>query len=203
MKTILIATNNKGKAAEFNALLKPLGYAVVTLADCGIVSEPEETGVTFAENASIKAHAAFTAAGSCMTIADDSGLEVDALCGAPGVYSARFGGRDSDRERNDFLLERLAHTPDALRGAQFVCVLCLIDENGAEHHFRGVCGGTIAFSPRGENGFGYDPVFLYQCADGETRSFAEISPQEKNTVSHRAQALEKLISFLSLAASDL
>ncbi len=203
MGKILIATHNQGKLREFSALLSPFGLRVVSPADLGITDEPEETGTSFEENAQIKSEAAYQAAagGISHALADDSGLCVDALGGAPGIFSARFGGGKSDRERTELLLKQLEGVPEERRGAKFVCVLCFAGADGVRF-FRGECAGRIGFSPRGENGFGYDPVFLYDCADGVTRSFAEIAPKEKNRISHRARALAEFETFLRETAPN-
>ncbi len=190
-KKIILASNNKGKIREISDILSPLGYEVISQRDAGADFEVEETGTTFKENAGIKARAVFE---HCKTavIADDSGLEVDFLDGAPGVYSHRFAGENAtDADRNNKLLNELENASDEKRGAQFVCVICFIDESGKEEYISGVCRGKIGYEPIGENGFGYDPVFMY----GE-KSFAQIPSEEKNKISHRAKALEGLCTLM-------
>lgn len=190
-KKIILASNNKNKIREISEILSLLGYEVISQRDAGADFEVEETGTTFAENAAIKARAVYE---HCKTavIADDSGLEVDYLKGAPGVYSHRYAGENAtDADRNAKLLKELSGVPDEKRGAQFTCVICFIDENGREELVKGVCRGKIGYEPMGENGFGYDPVFM--CGE---KSFAQISPEEKNKISHRAKALDGLCSLI-------
>lgn len=190
-KKIVIASNNKGKIREIAEILLPYGYEVVSQTDSGAEVDIKETGNTFAENAAIKARAVYNICKTAV-IADDSGLEVDILNGAPGVYSHRYAGENaSDADRNRKLLEELKDVPDEKRGAQFSCVICYIDENGSEELISGVCRGKIGYEPLGKNGFGYDPVFMY----GD-RSFAQIGAEEKNKISHRAKALQRLCSLL-------
>lgn len=187
MSKIILASNNKNKLREISQMLLPLGYEVISQRDAGADLEVEENGTDFEENAALKARSVYD---RCKTavIADDSGLEVDYLNGAPGVHSHRYAGENaSDADRYNKLLSELENVPDEKRGAQFVCAICYIDENGNEQFVRGVCRGSIGYAPMGENGFGYDPVFMF----GE-RSFAQLSPEEKNKVSHRAKALEEL-----------
>lgn len=186
-KKIALASGNKNKIREITEMLSPLGYEIVSQHDVGADFEIEETGKTFEENAGIKARALYE---FCKTavIADDSGLEVDFLDGAPGVYSHRYAGENADdKDRYNKLLNEMKDVPDEKRGAQFVCAICYIDEDGNEHYVRGVCRGKIGYEPIGENGFGYDPVFMY----GD-KSLAQLSPEEKNKISHRAKALDEL-----------
>jgi len=190
---LVIATTNKGKLKEINALLKGLDIKVKGLADFPGAPDVVEDGLTFKANALKKARAvaAFT---GLPTVADDSGLEVDALDGAPGIYSARFSGKDADDLKNNRkLLRLLKDTPDRGRGAQFVCALALVMPDGAEKIFRGVVRGRITHEMRGPRGFGYDPLFYYTRAK---KTFAEVSPDEKNAVSHRGRALKKLRDYL-------
>lgn len=196
-KKIILASNNKNKIREISQILAPLGYEVISQREAGADFEVEETGKTFAENAAIKARAVYD---YCKTavIADDSGLEVDFLNGAPGVYSHRYAGENAtDADRNDKLLSELSGVPEEKRGAQFVCVICFIDENGREDFVKGVCRGMIGFEPKGENGFGYDPVFM--CGE---KSFAELSAEEKNKISHRAKALDGLCELIKKKEED-
>ena len=186
MKKIVIASNNAGKLREIRAILAPFGLDAISQKEAGFDAEVEETGTTFAENAALKAHAVHEAL-HCAVIADDSGLLVDALDGAPGVYSHRFAGENAtDAQRCEKLLELLKDTPAEKRTARFQCVLCYVNAAGEEQFFSGVCEGVIGTSPRGENGFGYDPVFR---PDGFDRSMAELTMEEKNAISHRGKAL--------------
>ncbi len=190
-KRLIIASNNAGKIREFKELLSPFGFEVISMRDAGFDEEIVEDGETFEENAHIKARAVWEAT-KTPTIADDSGLEIDFLDGAPGVYSHRYAGENAtDEDRNNKLLSELSGIPEEKRGAAFVCEICYIDEVGTEQYVRGECRGKIGYEPIGENGFGYDPLFMY----GE-KSFAEISAEEKNKISHRADALRKLCSIL-------
>lgn len=180
----LLASNNEKKLRELRAILAQLGHEAVSLRQAGIVSDPEETGESFEENALIKARCACALSG-LPAVADDSGLAVDALDGAPGVRSARYcPGSDADRVA--FLLKNMETVPDGKRAARFVsCVACVFP-GGKEFVVRGQCEGTILRVPRGEGGFGYDPVFY--CPE-EGVSFAELSPERKNAISHRGRAL--------------
>lgn len=187
---LIIASSNKGKLREYSQLLSPLGYEVVSAKEAGFDVEVEETGTTFAENSALKARAIHELSGECV-LADDSGLCVDALDGAPGIYSARFGGFSTDAERTALLLEKLKDVPDEKRGAHFMCTICFIYSDGRELAVEGRVYGTIAHTPSGSNGFGYDPVFLY---DGV--SFADVDSDVKNSVSHRANALKALLEQL-------
>jgi len=181
---LLVATNNPGKVREYDDLLDGLGLDLCGLADIGL-SKVEETGQTFAENALIKAQA-FSQACHLLTLADDSGLEVEALSGAPGVYSARYAGKGaSDADRYRKLLAALEGVPWEKRAARFRCVIALAWPDGRIETFEGQCDGVIAFEPRGTNGFGFDPVF-YMPEHGCT--MAELPTEVKNRVSHRACA---------------
>jgi XTP/dITP diphosphohydrolase len=185
---LLVATHNQGKVREYRALLADLPIEVTYLDAEGITFEAEETGQTFAENAAMKAQA-YAALTGLLTWADDSGLEVDALGGEPGVLSARYGApaARSDVERYQLLLSRLAGVPDLRRTARFRCVVALAWPDGRVVTAGGVCEGRIAHAPRGEHGFGYDPIFLV--ADfGYQQTMAELDPDLKNQVSHRGRA---------------
>ncbi len=183
---IILASNNKHKLEEIRKITAPLGYEVISQSEAGCNFDVEETGTTFEENAVLKAKAVYEKM-KMPVISDDSGLEVDYLNGAPGVYSHRYAGENAtDADRCSKLLSELSGVEKEKRTARFVCVICFIDENGTETVIRGTCEGYIGTEPRGENGFGYDPVFMY----GD-RSFAEISAEEKNSASHRADALRK------------
>ncbi len=191
---IIIASNNAGKIREYKQMLAGAGFdEVLSLKDAGLECDPEETGSTFEENAAIKARALHSMSG-CAALADDSGLMVDALGGEPGVYSARWLGLNDDAAKNAEILRRLEGKIGAERSARFVCAIHFIYEDGTEVTAKGVCEGTIGFEPRGENGFGYDPVFMR----GD-KSFAEIPAEEKNAVSHRGNALRELEKKLSAA----
>lgn len=189
MNDFLIASNNKHKVEEFKRILNPLGINVLSAKEAGVdLGEVEENGNTFAENARIKAMSAFSISGM-PCIADDSGLCVDALRGAPGIFTARYGGEDITQEdRNAFLLRNIKDVPDENRGAKFVChICCVLNEDGIID-VEGICEGSIAKSPSGSDGFGYDPVFIYK--DG--RCLGEISGEEKDKISHRGIALRAL-----------
>lgn len=191
-KTVVIASNNAHKVREIAEALDFPGWEFRTLRELGIASDPEEDADTFEGNARIKARAAREASGGRAVLADDSGLVVDALDGAPGVRSARYAGEDAtDAANNAKLLDELADVPDVQRTARFVCTLVFIDEDGSEEVAHGVVEGRIGHAERGEHGFGYDPLFLPDVFGGE-RTLAEALPQEKNAVSHRGNALRAL-----------
>ena len=193
MTDLLLASNNQGKLRQLRAIL-PSEVRIVTMDELGL-PEPIEDGATFSDNANIKSLAGARASG-LLTLADDSGLEVDALGGMPGVRSARFAGENpTDDENIELLLSRLSTTPPDRRQARFVCVLSLAQANGVLATATGSVSGTIGFARKGSNGFGYDPVFLMD--DG--RTMAEISPDEKNTVSHRSLALREILPSLLIA----
>ncbi len=191
--TYLAATHNQKKRAELLRILSPLGIEIVTADEAGVdFSDVEETGTTFLENALLKARAGCQESGM-PCIADDSGLAVDALDGAPGVYSARYAGEHgNDVKNNTKLLQALRNVPDGQRTARFVSVVALVYPDGRELTSEGTCEGIIARSPAGEGGFGYDPIFLPLEQEGETRSMAQLSPQEKDAISHRGKALQAL-----------
>lgn len=195
MEQIVAATGNRHKLQEMEAILAPLGMRVLPLAAVGLAGiEIEEDGKTFAENSRIKAEAVLARCG-LPTIADDSGLAVDCLGGAPGVYSARFAGPACDDGENIAkLLRCMEGVPAAARGARFVCVITLLYPDGRCFVAQGTCGGRILEQPAGEGGFGYDPVFL---PDGYDRSFAQLSAEEKNRISHRGAALRELARLLA------
>ncbi|MDD7369358.1 MAG: RdgB/HAM1 family non-canonical purine NTP pyrophosphatase [Berryella intestinalis] len=192
MKTVVIATNNAHKASEIAAALPFESWEFKTLSEMGIESDPAETETTFEGNARIKALAARAASQGAAVLADDSGLEVDALDGAPGVYSARYAGDGAtDADNNDKLLAQLAEVRDDQRTARFVCTLVFIDEGGSERVARGSVEGRIGRAPRGDGGFGYDPLFWPDVFDGK-KTLAEVSQSEKTAVSHRGNALKAL-----------
>lgn len=184
---LVMATRNAKKRRELAALLEGTGLAVCGPEDCpGAPEEVEETGNTFRENALLKARAIAQACG-VWAIADDSGLEVDALQGEPGVRSARFAGPEADDDANNrLLLERLEGVPPEQRRARFVSVIALVSPDGREWTWEGTCEGHIALEPRGSGGFGYDPLFV---PDGYDLTFGEMDPALKNEISHRARAL--------------
>ena len=181
---IIAATKNKNKLREFGEILKD--FEIISQEEAGVDIDVAETGTTFEENSMLKAQAIFEATGIA-AIADDSGLCVDALGGEPGVYSARYGGEGYDDEgRVQLLLKNMKNVPDDKRTARFVCAITLVDNEGIITA-RGECEGKIGYEPKGENGFGYDPVFFVE-QFGKT--MAEISPEQKNAISHRGKALE-------------
>ena len=188
---ICAATGNAGKLRELRRILEAQGHEVVSQKQLGITIEPEETGTTFEENSRIKAVAVMQACG-LPAVADDSGLMVDALNGEPGVYSARYGGPDciSDSDRIDYLLKKLENVPEGKRTAKFVSVITLVTPDGKEIVARGECPGHILFERHGNGGFGYDPVFF---AEDAGCTFAELAPEQKNQVSHRARALRAFV----------
>lgn len=195
-KRVIIATNNAHKVTEIADVFSGLGWECVSLKDAGLVSDPEETGTTLVENVCIKARAAHELSG-CAVLADDSGLLVDALDGAPGVYSSRYAGEDgNDQKNNDLLLKNLKSIEAKDRTAHFSCVLVYIDEEGNETVAEGRVEGLIAFEPKGTEGFGYDPLFLPDDF-GNKKTFAELGLAEKQKVSHRARALRALADKLS------
>lgn len=188
----LVATHNLKKREELQRILSPLGIRVLTAEEAGInLSDVEETGATFEENAFLKADSGCRESGM-PCIADDSGLEVDALNGAPGVYSARFAGEHgNDKKNNRLLLEKLQQVPMPQRTARFVSCVCCAFPDGRHFTVRGVCEGRIAFEEHGACGFGYDPLFLV----GE-KTFGELTAEEKDRVSHRGNALRQLAKEL-------
>lgn len=194
-----VATSNKGKLREFRQVLEPLGYEVTDISDLGL-GDIEETGSTFAANAEIKALAAFEACqGNDAVVADDSGIVVDALDGAPGIHSARYAGIPTTGEAQDAanrkkLLGAIAEVPVGERSARFVASLALkLPQDEQTYFFEGTFEGEIGFEERGDNGFGYDSIFL---VDGGKCTSAELSSEAKNARSHRGEALRKLESFL-------
>lgn len=184
---LVLASNNAHKLEELRAMLSKLNMEVISQREAGISIEPVEDGQTFEENSYIKAKTIMDACG-LPTIADDSGLMVDALDGAPGVYSARFGGEKcaTDRERLEYLLEMMKEVPDEKRGAKFVSVITMLTPDGKKIVARGECFGNILHEAHGCNGFGYDPVFF---VPEKGCTFAQLPPDEKNQISHRAKAL--------------
>ena len=193
MTEFVIATNNEKKLFEINRILRPLSICAVTAKEKGIeLGEVEENGSTFAENAYIKAINASSKC-DCAVIADDSGLCVDALDGRPGIYSARYGGESSPNDKKiQMLLDELTNVEEEKRGAHFTCSICCILKNGRIIKVEDYCYGSIAYEPFGNGGFGYDPIFLVN-----GKSFASLSDEEKDALSHRGNALRKLKEELS------
>ena len=188
----ILASNNSKKLAEMRGILSPLGIELLSQSEAGLSIEVEENGSTFEENSRLKALGACDLV-NAPCIADNSGLCVDALGGAPGVYSARYGGEScrSDKDRYELLLRNMEGVTD--RRAKFVCVITCVFPNGDSIVSRGECPGEILTAPRGEGGFGYDPLFY---SHDLHKTFAEASAGEKNTVSHRARALKKLVEIM-------
>ena len=189
---LILASNNAHKAREFREILAPMGIEIVLQSEAGCNFEVDETGDTFEANAFLKAEAAMKATGEA-AVSDDSGLEVDALGGAPGVRSARYTGRheDTDADRRALLLKNLGGTEH--RAARFVSAICCAFPNGDVIRARGTCEGSIAFAERGENGFGYDSLFV---PEGMGRTMAELTAGEKNAISHRGAALREFARLL-------
>ena len=185
---LLLATNNRAKVKEYARLLQGIPYRIVSLEDVNITEQVDETGTSFEENATLKAKR-YAELSGLITIADDSGLEVDALGGEPGVRSARYAGEGaSDKERIDFLLKKLVDVPWEKRHAQFRCVIAIAYTNGKVQICQGQCRGVLTFKPLGDNGFGYDPVFYLPDLH---KTMAELSMSEKNAISHRGQAADE------------
>ena len=185
MRTLLLATTNSHKVEEYSAIFADLPFTLLSLTGLQLDLDVEETGTTFQENATLKA-LAYTHASGMLSLADDSGLEIDALGGAPGIYSARFAGPDTSyEERFRIILEQLRGLPVAQRSARFRCVITLADPSGYHRSVEGVLEGVIADAPRGVHGFGYDPIFLVPELGKTT---AELTPEHKNRISHRGHA---------------
>jgi XTP/dITP diphosphohydrolase len=193
MKKIILATSNQGKLQEFRNLISEYPWSVLSLEDFPELPTVEETGTTFRENACLKVVTTAEKTGF-IALADDSGLEVEYLDGMPGVYSARFAGDPgNDQKNNQKLLTMLEGVPDSLRGARFCCTIAVATPEGQVAYFEGVCRGKILTEPRGENGFGYDPLF-YLPELGKT--MAQLTEVEKNRISHRGKALRGIIPVL-------
>ena len=189
----IIATNNKKKLVEMERILKPLGIEAVSAKDAGVVlDEVDETGTTFGENAFLKANAAYIKTGM-PAVADDSGICVDALGGRPGIFSARYSPEDcvTDEDRTAKSLEELQGGPDDKRGAHYTCAICCILPDGSKIEIEETCEGKIGYEFIGDGGFGYDPIFYF----GD-KTFAQISGEDKDKVSHRGKALRKLQAAL-------
>jgi XTP/dITP diphosphohydrolase len=201
MKEVIIATKNRGKAKEFEEIFAPRGFVVRTLLDYPEITDIEETGHTFEENAILKAEAVASRLNK-IVMSDDSGLIIDALDGRPGIYSARYAGEQKDDQANiDLVLKELAGIPSNKRKARFYCALALATPGKDTITVAGTCEGIILEERRGSNGFGYDPIFF---VSGKGHSMAELSSVEKNKISHRANAIKMLDSILdSFLARDL
>ena len=185
---VILASQNQHKLVELSAILSQLGFEIALESEYGLHVDVDETGTTFEENSLLKAEAVMKASGMPV-LADDSGLMVDALDGAPGVYSARYGHKSSDAERIAYLLENLKDVPAERRTAKFVCVITCLWPDGRRIVARGECPGQILFAPKGTGGFGYDPVFYLPELE---KTYAELAPEEKNAISHRGNALKIL-----------
>ena len=191
---LLLASQNRGKLAEMRQLLEGLPFHVLRPADLNINEAPDETGTTFIENARLKARHYSQRSGR-LAVADDSGICVDAMDGAPGLYSSRFGGEGAtDEDRNRLLLEKLAAVPDERRTARFVCAVAVARGDEILFEVEEKVEGRIAHAPTGPNGFGYDPIFFYPPFG---RTFGEVPPAQKDTVSHRGKAFARLREFLA------
>ena len=194
---IILASNNKNKLKEITNILKPFNIKVISQEDAGFDIDVEETGTTFAENAILKAEAIYKLSRKPV-ISDDSGLEIDYLHGEPGVYSKRYAGPNAtNQDRINKILNLMKNVKEEERTARFVCAVCYIDEKGEKHIFQENCEGTILKEPRGENGFGYDPIFLYK-----DKSFAQMNGQEKDKVSHRGKALRRMVEYFQSQYSE-
>ncbi len=191
MLEFVIATNNAHKLREMRAILDTEHRRVLSMKEAGIATDPEETGTTFEENALIKARAACAASGK-PALADDSGIAVDALNGAPGIYSARYC-EGSDEDRLWFLLKNMETVPEGQRGAHYVAAIACVLPDGTEFVVRGTVFGSLLREPVGQGGFGYDPIFYVEC---EGATFAQIPAERKNAISHRANALKLLVREL-------
>lgn len=189
MKRIIFATSNEGKMKEIRLIMEDCGYEVVSLKEAGISADIEENGTTFEENAVIKASAIAKLTGEA-AMADDSGLEVDYMDKAPGIYSARFLGEDTSYDiKNNYILDKLKDVPKEQRSARFVCAIAFVDARGNTITKRATIEGYIGYEIRGENGFGYDPIFM---VPEYNKTTAELSIEEKNKISHRAKALKAI-----------
>ena len=193
MKKVIFATGNEGKMREIRQILADSGYEILSMKEAGVDLDIVEDGTTFEENALIKAKAVMEATGE-LTLADDSGLEIDAFGGEPGVYSSRYLGEDTPyTEKNQVILDRMKDVPEEKRGARFVCVIAAVFPDGQTRTTRGTMEGIIGYESNGENGFGYDPIFYLP----ELKKYsAQLSSDEKNQLSHRGQALRKMKEVL-------
>ena len=195
---VILASKNQHKLTELSAILSGLGFEIALESEYGLDIDVDETGTTFEENSLLKAEAVMKASG-LPVLADDSGLMVDSLDGAPGVYSARYGHKSSDAERTAYLLENMIDVPDEARTAKFVCVITCLWPDGRKIVARGECPGRILHEVHGSNGFGYDPVFF---VPEKGKTFAELLPGEKNAISHRARALAEFCRLYKESGYD-
>lgn len=196
---LLVASGNPGKVEALRHLLQDMPYTLVGLDSLGPYAEIEETGAIFEQNAQLKA-CGYARMSGLLTLADDSGLEVEALAGAPGIFSARYGGPGlDDRQRSERLLQEMAQHQTPNRRARFVCVVTVALPSGSWHSFRGTHTGHITHQPRGTQGFGYDPVFV---PDGHDHTYAEMAPALKGHISHRALAMQSVCIFLRYLAAE-
>jgi XTP/dITP diphosphohydrolase len=192
-KKLMLASNNRGKLREYKSLLRGIPFDIVTPAQLGITVEVDETGISFEENARLKADY-FARESGLLSLADDSGLEVDALGGEPGSLSHRYAGEDaSDADRVNYLLEKLKVVPEGQRSARFRCVIAIATPDSRVEFFSGECQGVISTAPKGSRGFGYDPIFFVPELG---KTMAELPPEVKNKISHRARAAEKARDYL-------
>ncbi len=192
MKRLVLATTNPGKIREFRRLLVGIPFEVVTPGELGLALEVEETGVSYEENATLKTRA-FAKAAGCLALGDDSGIEVDALGGRPGLYSARYGGPGlDDAGRTALLIEEMRTVPDGKRYARYRAVVAVAGADGEARTFAGVCEGTVGHEACGERGFGYDPIFVL----GDGRRAGQVTDVEKDAVSHRGQAVRAAAEYL-------
>lgn len=191
---VILASNNQNKLREMKEILSPMGWEILRMSDIGLAVDPEENGDTFEENSKIKAVAVMEASG-LPAIADDSGVEVDALGGAPGVHSARYGGDlcPDDKARNMHLLKNMENMPDGQRTGRFVSVITMAMPDGRIYSARGTLEGEILWEEKGDGGFGYDPLFFIPT---EKLTMAELTPERKNQISHRAVALQNFVEII-------
>lgn len=191
---VILASNNQNKLREMKAILRPLGWEILRMSDIGLAVDPEENGETFEENSKIKAVAVMEASG-LPAIADDSGVEVDALHGDPGVHSARYGGDlcPDDKARNLYLLKNMENVPDGQRTGRFVSVITMAMPDGRVYSARGTLEGEILREEMGDGGFGYDPLFFIPT---ENLTMAELTAERKNQISHRAVALQNFVEII-------
>lgn len=188
---LIIASNNKGKIREYKNILEKFGFEIFSQSEKNVNIEVEETGTTFEENAKLKAQAIYEKTHQSV-LSDDSGLEVEALNNEPGIYSARYKGLKTDKERTKAILEALEGETN--RKARFICTICYINEKGEEHVFKGIWNGEIALKEEGSNGFGYDPIFIPEGSNSQT--VASMPSELKDEQSHRAKAVNMLIEYL-------
>lgn len=194
MKRIIFATGNKNKMKEINMILEDLGMEILSMKEAGVDMDIVEDGASFEENAEIKARAVARVLTNDIVLADDSGLEIDYLDKAPGIYSARFAGEDTSYDiKNSILLDRMEGVPDEERTARFVCAVAAVFPDGTVDVVRETIEGRVAYEPAGNNGFGYDPIF---CVPEYGCTTAEMSPEQKNELSHRGKALRSMRTIL-------